>query len=795
MVGILVVLLASTNVQAKLQLVGNFESLVGESPDGQACTGVLGGTWDTQSEGTGNIDLVTIDGTRGVSLTGNSNGNGRAIGFNGITNTIDYSETGILFFRFMFRVSSRATRTFMGLISDTSDDPVNSTSTNDPMNTPVVFRWVDNDTGGLDVVTMDGATVLMSGLVRAQWYNIWIVANNAADTFDLFISKATGPAGEATLPNPEDLVKSSIPFVIATTDPLTGMIISNPSGTSQAERVWFDEVYWDGDQGLATPTKARNPSPANQESDVPRDVTLSWTPGPFAVTHDVYFGIVFDDVKNASRINPLGVLASQGQNATTYDLSRLEFSQSYYWRIDEVNAPPDSTIHKGDTWQFTVEHIAYSIAGENITAAATSSNAAEEGPENTINGSGLDADDLHSNAPTDMWLSSAAGPQPAWIEFQFDKVYKLHQMLVWNYNTSIEPVIGFGIKEATIEYSVDGADWTTLGTTHEFAQASGAADYAHNTTIDFAGVGAKYVRLTANSNWGGFMPQYGLSEVRFFYIPVNARNPYPDSEATGVDPDVVLGWTAGREAVTHDVYVSTDEQAVIDGTAPVATVAETSHGPLSLDLDTTYYWKVNEVNEAEAPSTWESNIWSLTTTDHIVVDDFESYNDLDPTDPNSNRIFNVWLDGYGVATNGSVVGYETPPFCEQTTVHGGKQSMPLAYSNTDGATYSEAERTFAASQDWTKAGAATLVLYFHGTEGNTGQLYVKVNDSKVVYGGDAGDIAKAEWQQWNIDLASLGIDLQNVTKLSIGVDGNSASGTLYFDDIRLYRLAPEPQAN
>jgi hypothetical protein len=86
------------------------------------------------------------------------------------------------------------------------------------------------------------------------------------------------------------------------------------------------------------------------------------------------------------------------------------------------------------------------------------------------------------------------------------------------------------------------------------------------------------------------------------------------------------------------------------------------------------------------------------------------------------------------------------------------------------------------------------VLYFYGTEGNTGQLYVKVNGSKVVYGGDAGDIAKAEWTQWSIDLASLGAGVQNVTKLSIGIDGSGATGTLYLDDVRLYGQAPQPQA-
>jgi WD40 repeat protein/serine/threonine protein kinase len=282
--------------------------------------------------------------------------------------------------------------------------------------------------------------------------------------------------------------------------------------------------------------------------------------------------------------------------------------------------------------------------------------------------------------------------------------------------------------------------------------------------------------------------------IHDYKMAVHARNPYPDSGATDVIRDVILGWRAGREAATHNVYISTDEQAVADGTSPVVTVAEPSYGPLALDLGMTHYWRVDEVNEAETITTWPSALWTFTTSDHIVVDDFESYNDLDPGDPESKRIFNTWLDGYEVPTNGSLVGYDVPPFAEQTIVNSDKQSMPLSYSNTAGAAYSEAERTFDVPQNWTKAGIATFVLYFHGDAGNTGQLYVKVNGSKVVYGGDAGDIAKPEWNQWSIDLTSLGVNLQNVTKLALGIDDNGASGTLYVDDIRLYRQAPQPEA-
>jgi hypothetical protein len=42
---------------------------------------------------------------------------------------------------------------------------------------------------------------------------------------------------------------------------------------------------------------------------------------------------------------------------------------------------------------------------------------------------------------------------------------------------------------------------------------------------------------------------------------------------------------------------------------------------------------------------------------------------------------------------------------------------------------------------------------------------------------------------WNIELALFATDLQNVTSIAIGVQGNDAAGTLLFDDIRLYALA------
>ncbi|MCH8118981.1 MAG: LamG domain-containing protein, partial [Planctomycetes bacterium] len=195
------------------------------------------------------------------------------------------------------------------------------------------------------------------------------------------------------------------------------------------------------------PGSASNPSPANETTDVPRDVTLSWTPGEFAAPtngHKVYLGQSFNDVNDATG----GIT----QDANSYaPPQRLDFGKTYYWRIDEVNAPPTSQIEfKGEVWSFTTEPIAYAI--ENITATASSTHLADTGTENTINGLGLDVNDLHSIEPANMWLSGDE-PNGAWIEYEFDKVYKLHQMWVWNHNGTMESILGFGLKDVTIEYS------------------------------------------------------------------------------------------------------------------------------------------------------------------------------------------------------------------------------------------------------------------------------------------------------------------------------------------------------
>jgi hypothetical protein len=545
---------------------------------------------------------------------------------------------------------------------------------------------------------------------------------------------------------------------------------------------------------------AFNPNPVDEDTDVLHDVVLSWIPGQYADTHVIYIGTVFNDVNDATIDNPLSTIALEDLDVNSYAPVILEYDTTYYWRVDEVNAPTNPGTYKGPVWSFTVEPYAIKIPAENITATA-SSQIEGQGPEKTIDGSGLTGD-LHSSELSSMWFSQPSEPGQVWIQYDFDKPFKLNEMLVWNYNgQTINSFYGF--ESVIVEYSADGATWTQVDNVTTFNQASGLDGYAPNTTVAFGDVVVKSVKITANNNFGGgasIFNQYGLSEVRFMYVPLSARKPDPESGATDVSIDTTLSWRPGREAAEHSLYLSTDQQAVIDGTAIPTTVDQAGYTPPTLDIGSTYYWRIDEVNSAETVTTWQGDIWSFSTQQYIVVEDFESYNDIEQEQAGSNLIYLTWIDGYDdPSVNGSTMGYTVPyePTIEFRIVHGDDQSAPFSYDNST-ASYSEitvSSNNLAIGNDWTKSDVQVLTLWFYGDPNNavTEQLYAKLNGVKVNYDGDAANLAVAGWTQWNIDLSAFGINLANVTELSIGLEriGNSSgSGTLLIDDIRLYKVAP-----
>ena len=108
---------------------------------------------------------------------------------------------------------------------------------------------------------------------------------------------------------------------------------------------------------------------------------------------------------------------------------------------------------------------------------------------------------------------------------------------------------------------------------------------------------------------------------QFTVAPVEAWNASP---APG-QPNVLLGgelsWNAGLDAISHDLYLGTDEAAVAagDASAFVGNQVVTTFTPDVLMEDTTYYWRVDEVSATG--DVVAGPVWSFSTVPTFEIAD------------------------------------------------------------------------------------------------------------------------------------------------------------------------------
>ena len=332
------------------------------------------------------------------------------------------------------------------------------------------------------------------------------------------------------------------------------------------------------------------------------------------------------------------------------------------------------------------------------------------------------------------------------------------------------------------------------------------------TADTFLDAGWDFAEESANGTNDIWWILEGQSYPRLWWQYGRAFSAYPQDGAADAPLPLILSWLPGGSGLQHDVYLGEDKETVANATTDSQGIyrgreaAETTtYDPCNLKLEKTYYWRIDEVNPADPNSPCKGDIWSFTTANFIVVDDFESY-DAD------NHIWWTWNDGLGYVVpvgnfTGSAVGDETTPsYTEETIVHGGTQSMPYWYDNDKAgyAKYSEAEKTLSYPRDWTQDGILELSLWFHGNPSNAPEpMYVAVANRTgthaVVYNHDPNAVRIDTWTEWIIPLqifAEQGIDLTDIDRIAIGIGtrGNmtipGGQGRMYFDDIRLYRPRP-----
>jgi len=540
---------------------------------------------------------------------------------------------------------------------------------------------------------------------------------------------------------------------------------------------------WKGDVWNFTvpPKTAYFPNPADGAKFVNPDKDLSWRPGWGAKMHTVYFGDNFDDVNSAAGGTP--------QLTTTYDPGSLELEKTYYWRVDEFDA---ITTHKGDVWRFTTLGTGGGIKGEYFNNANLSGTPAltRIDPEVNFNLSG----DQSPGAPIrgDGWSARWTAD----LEILFTDMH----------------TFSVNCQDGTRLW-IDGEliinQWVTPTVTSKYYSLPIYLESGiHSLRLEFFDSGGDAVEQLY---WSTPTMAEEIIPAGPLQPPLRAGSPNPFNGATGVKVTPILSWQPGDSAASHEVYFGTDKDAVLNATTASPEYkgstepGSESYDPGKLAWLTTYYWRVDEVNNVNPDSPWTGSVWSFTTGDFLTIDDFEAYNDLNVDVEGSNRIFMTWIDGYDTPTNGSQVGYTDPPFCEQTIVHSGRQSMPLFYDNSGPAYYSEATLTLTYPRDWTEEGVGVLTLWFYGDPANTAEsMYVAVANAPgptaVVYHDNPDAALIDDWTQWNINLEEIsnqGVVLTDVDSFAIGFGNRNnpqagGSGMMLIDDIRLYRLATEP---
>jgi prepilin-type processing-associated H-X9-DG protein len=593
------------------------------------------------------------------------------------------------------------------------------------------------------------------------------------------------------------------------------------------------------------PTKeAYDPSPAAGVSFVLSDATLAWTPGFAAKLHHVYFGDNSDDVGNAAGAMPLP--------DASFDPGALELDKTYYWRVDEFDG---TAVHKGNVWSFTtVPDIAVTNPdlqgwwtldeGEGTTAVDWSGHGGHGsfvGEPRWVDGYQGSALELSGGDFLNCGENAGAGVTAdftlaAWVKMnpgnagQYMGIcgklsrrggnaeYLGYALVRYNENDfrlwvgdDTTDLLKSGVS-SDVRYT--DTEWHHVAGVHEgqanFLYVDGVKQ-AGSTMISFVPsdlffqIGRQYSNTNTQRLFKGKIDDVrlynkALTDAQIAEVmlgdPKQPGSPVPGRDALLDTRDISsLSWSRGNTAASHDVYFGTDRDAVAgaDNNAPEF---QGNQAGTSLSLASLvefgggdYYWRVDEVEAGGAVNA--GTIWKFTVPEHLIVDNFESYNNIDLPNAGSNVIFDNWIDGFGTTTNGALVGNDLPPYAEQSTVRSGNQSMIYGYDNA-GKT-SEATLTLT-KRDWTVEAVTKLSLSLRGLSANAAdRVFVALNGTAVIYHNDPAATQLSGWNEWVIDLATFGVDLANVNSITIGIGtknvpaADGGTGTMYFDDIRLIR--------
>jgi hypothetical protein len=524
---------------------------------------------------------------------------------------------------------------------------------------------------------------------------------------------------------------------------------------------------------------AGDPKPGDGAKWVnPAGLTLTWVPGSTAIKHEIYFGTNKDDVANGT-----GGTAKGTELAPQFDTGALTGSTTYYWRVDEVEASGAKQV--GAVWSFETLRPGGGILGQYFSGLkpAGSPVVTRLDPKIDFNwGTNAPAPGVPTPDYSVRWTGE--------IDVPFTEKYTFY--------ASVQGGVRLWVNgQLVIEY------WMQHHMEVEYDGSITLERGRYPIVMEFANLQWSGGSAIAHLSWSSPSIAKQIIPAGPLQPPYWAQAIHPLNKAVDVPQDATLAWSAGFKAQQHDVYFGDDEAAVAAATTASAGVYvgrqaldEMTYTPGALDWNKTYYWRIDEVNAADAAGPWKGTVWSFTTSDSVVVDNFESY-----TDDEGSRIFDTWIDGFTNGLSNSTVGNLEEPFAEQVIVHGGRQSMPMDYNNVISPFFSEAQREYSPTLDGTANGVDTLSLFFRGlTDNGLDTVYVALEDSagKIAVASypDTLAVLSMKWIEWKVPLTQFaGVNAAKIKKVYLGVGDRTnpkagGAGRLYFDDIRVIKAAP-----
>ncbi len=150
------------------------------------------------------------------------------------------------------------------------------------------------------------------------------------------------------------------------------------------------------------------------------------------------------------------------------------------------------------------------------------------------------------------------------------------------------------------------------------------SDWTSGTlTMNAAQAGDWYLHVKGYNSDGVENGTADFGPYTYAPLPVKAVNPAPAHMETGVLTTTSLSWTAGAGAVSHKVYFGTSSPDTF-----LAELIGTTIDPGSLLANTTYFWRVDEVNGS---GTTAGDVWQFVTRG-TVAPDLDRDGDVDAGD-------------------------------------------------------------------------------------------------------------------------------------------------------------------